>query len=274
MNQRWLVIIIIVAILGAAGIAIAQFHKSSPATKEAAQMSASINQLLEEATKYEADGEKLKVKDTYAKIVNEYPEYEKVEEIQGKLGELNISIITSNYETPQTVVHEVKSGDSLGKIAKQYNTTKELIKKKNSLKSDVIRIGERLRIWTAPFSITVDKSQNVMELKSGDELVKIYNVSTGTNNSTPVGIYKIATKIPNPVWFKAGGEPVPAESPDNQLGSRWMGFDVNPHYGIHGTIHPDKIGEQATAGCVRMRNAEVEELFDIVPAGTVVTIKD
>jgi lipoprotein-anchoring transpeptidase ErfK/SrfK len=34
------------------------------------------------------------------------------------------------------------------------------------------------------------------------------------------------------------------------------------------------IGKPATAGCVRMVNEDVEELFDIIPIGTKVTIKD
>ena len=52
-----------------------------------------------------------------------------------------------------------------------------------------------------------------------------------------------------------------------------MGIDKKG-YGIHGTIDPNAIGQQITAGCVRMTNADVEELFSIVPTGTDVTIVD
>jgi lipoprotein-anchoring transpeptidase ErfK/SrfK len=52
-----------------------------------------------------------------------------------------------------------------------------------------------------------------------------------------------------------------------------MGFDITG-YGIHGTTEPDKIGQQVTAGCVRMRNEEVEELYTLIPVGTEVTIQD
>jgi lipoprotein-anchoring transpeptidase ErfK/SrfK len=50
-----------------------------------------------------------------------------------------------------------------------------------------------------------------------------------------------------------------------------MGFNLDG-YGIHGTIHPDMIGQPVSAGCVRMLNNDVEELFDIVPEGTRVLI--
>ena len=66
---------------------------------------------------------------------------------------------------------------------------------------------------------------------------------------------------------------MPAESPENILGSRWMGLSERG-YGIHGTVDPKSVGQQVTAGCVRMLNSEVEELYTIVPAGTEVTIVD
>jgi lipoprotein-anchoring transpeptidase ErfK/SrfK len=53
-----------------------------------------------------------------------------------------------------------------------------------------------------------------------------------------------------------------------------MGFDTDPHYGIHGTLHPEAIGQQVTDGCVRLKNEDVEELFDIIPVGTQVVIQN
>ena len=270
MNQKILIGIVVVALLGAVGAVV----KQGKGGKQSAEISVPVNQLLEEAAKEEAEGNKQKAKEAYAKIVSDHPDYDKVEDIQNKLGQLNLAIITSNEPTAQTVVHEVKPGDSLGKLAKQYNTTKELIKKSNNLKSDVIRVGQRLRIWNAPFNVFIDKSQNILLLKSGEEVIKIYHVSTGKDNITPVGNFKIASKIEKPVWFKSGSQPIPAESPENELGSRWMGFDTDPHYGIHGTIHPDQVGQQVTSGCVRLKNEEVEELFDVLPIGTPVNIQN
>jgi len=52
-----------------------------------------------------------------------------------------------------------------------------------------------------------------------------------------------------------------------------MGLD-KPAYGIHGTIEPKSIGTQASEGCIRMLNEEVEELYSIVPVGTKVIIED
>jgi len=43
-------------------------------------------------------------------------------------------------------------------------------------------------------------------------------------------------------------------------------------YGIHGTDHPESIGRAASHGCVRLRNEDIEKLYDMVPVGTVVYI--
>ena len=66
---------------------------------------------------------------------------------------------------------------------------------------------------------------------------------------------------------------VPPDSPENILGTRWLGIDKQG-YGLHGSVDPTSIGKQVTAGCVRMPNKDVEELFDIVPVGTDVMIVD
>jgi len=166
----------------------------------------------------------------------------------------------------------VEPGDTLINIAKKFGTTVELIKEANSLKGDNIQARAKLKVSKAKYKVLVDKSQNILTLLGDDNIIKVYRVSTGENNCTPVGNFRLVNKIIDPVWY-AEKAIVPAESPDNVLGSRWMGFNL-PGYGIHGTTSPEKIGQQATKGCVRMINAEVEELYKIIPVGTEVTVVD
>jgi hypothetical protein len=45
-------------------------------------------------------------------------------------------------------------------------------------------------------------------------------------------------------------------------------------YAIHGTDEPDSIGKDNSLGCVRMKRTDLEELFDLVPLGTTVRIKN
>ncbi len=184
-----------------------------------------------------------------------------------------LETITSNKASSQTVSYEVQMGDTLGKLAQNYGTTIGLIKERNNLKNDVIQIGQQLSIWAGKFNIFVSKSKNILELKDNNVIVKTYTVSTGKDTSvTPVGEFTIVDKLIDPVWFNKGVT-VPAGSPANALGTRWLGFNL-PSYGIHGTIEPKTIGSHETAGCVRMRNEDVEELYSIVPTGTKVIISE
>jgi lipoprotein-anchoring transpeptidase ErfK/SrfK len=55
-----------------------------------------------------------------------------------------------------------------------------------------------------------------------------------------------------------------------------MGFRDTPEaqgFGIHGTDDPGSIGKDASQGCVRLRNEEVEQLFTWVSVGTRVEIR-
>ena len=75
-----------------------------------------------------------------------------------------------------------------------------------------------------------------------------------------------------PSWSPPGREPLPYGHPENIIGTRWLGLraiegtDTSiKGYGIHGTIEPESVGTPSSAGCIRLRNEEVEELFDFIP---------
>jgi len=191
-------------------------------------------------------------------------------DIQKKLEEVSMDILFSPTRDDCSIVYEVQPNDALSKIARRYHTTVGLIKRANGLQTDIIKPGQKLKVNTCTFSIAIDKSQNVLSLIQNGEVIKTYVVSTGADNGTPTGTFKIITKLKNPTWYRTGAV-IPPDSPENILGSRWLGFDSRG-YGIHGTAEPQKLGKQATQGCVRMNNEDVEELYDIVPTKTEVTI--
>ena len=276
MNKKILIAVGVVVFILLAAKVVLSWKVAAP-QKKGTQVSTAVSaaNLYQQGMAFEANDELAEAQAAYKKVVSDYSDFDKIEEAQKKLEAVNMRIILSATETPSTTVYIVQHGDSLAKIAKKNNTTIDLIKKSNSLSSDMIRVGAHLRLWKGVFSVYVDKSQNTLMLKSDNDIVKVYSISTGKNNCTPVGTFTIVNKTVNPVWFKEGGKVIPPESPENILGTRWMGFnDPYGSYGIHGTTEPEKIGKQVTAGCVRMRNNEVEELYTLLPEGTQVTIVD
>ncbi|MBI4974477.1 MAG: L,D-transpeptidase family protein [Candidatus Omnitrophica bacterium] len=224
------------------------------------------------ASIYEKRKDLLKAKDLYQKMMEAFPDSKNILKMQELLDSVNTNILFSPIITQDSLVYEVEKGDTLSKIAKKFNTTVEFISKANNIRNDTVRIGQKLKISKARFSIVVDKSQNILTLKADGNILKTYRVSTGKDFSTPIGTFKITNKLKDPVWYTTGAV-VPAGSPNNILGSRWLGIS-QPGYGMHGTTDPQSIGKQVTAGCVRMANSDIEELYSIVPEGTEVVIVD
>jgi lipoprotein-anchoring transpeptidase ErfK/SrfK len=266
-NKKMIIIIVAVVVMGS----ILVFLSSKKINKVVGIAShSSARTLSSQARALEAKANLLEAKLLYQKLVNDFPESSEVMDWQKKAEDINIKLLFSSALTPKSIIYQIRPGDTLDKIAREHKTTTELIMKSNKINDALIIPGRKIKVWNVPFNILVDKSQNILLLKNNEEIVKSYIVSTGKNNCTPVGTFKIVNKLSNPTWFKAGAV-VPPESEQNVLGTRWMGFDL-AGYGIHGTIEPNQLGKQVTQGCVRLSNADVEELYSIVPVGTEVTV--
>jgi L,D-transpeptidase ErfK/SrfK len=120
-------------------------------------------------------------------------------------------------------------------------------------------------------SIVLNLPNRTLEFFAGGTLVKTYPVAIGKPSTpSPLGSFSIFEKEVDPWWFPPRtGEVVPS-GPHNPLGYRWMGFA--PMYGIHGTNAPWAIGLAVSNGCIRMHEADVEELYEVVPYGTPVRV--
>jgi lipoprotein-anchoring transpeptidase ErfK/SrfK len=111
-----------------------------------------------------------------------------------------------------------------------------------------------------------DRKLAVME---DGRVVKIYSTAVGADATpSPTGVFKIANRVPNPTWYGPHRKIVPPGKA-NPLGTRWMGLS-HKGYGIHGTNNQLSIGHNVSHGCIRMRKADVEQLFEIVKVGDVV----
>jgi hypothetical protein len=110
-----------------------------------------------------------------------------------------------------------------------------------------------------PVEVVIDPKRNRLRVYIGGKLHKTYPIALGKRETpTPIGDYKVINKHLD--W--GGG-----------FGTRWIGLNVPwGIYGIHGTNRPDSIGHDASHGCVRMLNFQVEELYRLVRIGTPVRI--
>lgn len=108
-------------------------------------------------------------------------------------------------------------------------------------------------------NLVINVQERVLYVYSDDQLYKTYRIAVGKSRTpTPIGEWNVVWKDYH--W-------------GDGFGTRWMGLNVPwGIYGIHGTNQPWSIGQFISGGCIRMRNRDVEELFEWVPIGTPVKI--
>ncbi len=114
--------------------------------------------------------------------------------------------------------------------------------------------------------------------------VSSYPIGIGQDGwDTPIGTNKIIRKRKDPIWvppksiranYEDNGKELPAyvpAGPNNPLGNYALttGFE---NIVIHGTPWPKGVGVRSSHGCIRMRNADVEQLYNMVPLNTSVRI--
>lgn len=190
------------------------------------------------------------------------------------INQANSIFMNGKAPCPEKDTYIIKSGDNLTKIAYRNNTTVQALQRMNNLPdtTSTVHPGQALQFIKGTWSIWVSKSQFLLELYLDEKLYRIYRISTGRQDRTPACTFVINQKLMYPAWTY-NGKSIPYGDPENILGTRWIGLKPIDEdklgytgYGIHGTTEPEKIGQAASLGCVRMLNEEVEELFDFIPS--------
>ncbi len=280
-SNRGLLLAGAAVLLVAAGILFLVLHRGGPKPERAvvetedASPPAAIDRglsLLAAAIQLQKDDQLLEARDKAYEILAQSSNKAARAGAEALLGDVNIQLLLSPRMMPEKTDYTIQPGDSISALARKYGTTVEVVQKGNRIASSVIRPGDRLRLFTGKFSIQVSKKDNTLVVMMNDKFFKRYAVGTGEYGKTPVGDFTIRDRVPQPTWWK-DGKAIPFGDTNNVLGTHWLALDI-PGYGIHGTWQPETIGKQASAGCIRLVNAEIEELFTLVPVGTPVTITE
>ena len=129
-------------------------------------------------------------------------------------------------------------------------------------------------------TIVIETSERHLYLIESETRALRYGIGVGRDGFTWSGLLRITRKSEWPDWvpppemierqpylprFMAGG-------PGNPLGARAM-YLGNTVYRIHGTNAPETIGQAVSSGCFRLVNDDVTDLYDRVPVGTHVIVR-
>ncbi|WP_454616268.1 L,D-transpeptidase [Bradyrhizobium cenepequi] len=132
----------------------------------------------------------------------------------------------------------------------------------------------------APGTIIISTAERHLYLVQGNGRAIRYGIGVGREGFQWQGLLNITRKAEWPDWtpppemiarqpylprFMAGG-------PGNPLGARAMYLGTTV-YRIHGTNQPNTIGTAISSGCFRLVNADVADLYDRVPVGTKVIVR-
>lgn len=137
--------------------------------------------------------------------------------------------------------------------------------------------GQELRVPLEVPNVLVDLDSRMLVYRHGTEAVLAWEVGIGKpGHDTPTGSFRTGDKLEDPPWMPLGGEPLPFGHPENPLGTRWIAWQrdgVNTSYGFHGTWQPEGVGDCVSQGCIRMRNEDVEVLFELLPMGAEILVQ-
>ena len=132
--------------------------------------------------------------------------------------------------------------------------------------------------------VVVSKSKGTLSaFDDAGKLVAVYTATMGsTHDPLPLGQWKIQGVSHNPQFHynpalfwdaksTSRKQLLPA-GPNGPVGVVWIDLNI-PHYGIHGTPHPETIGRAESHGCVRLTNWDAARLAQMVHAGTAVSFE-
>lgn len=139
----------------------------------------------------------------------------------------------------------------------------------DSLEAEKLGLVNRVRL-------VVDLSDRKVNIYQDNQLKASYPVAVGQEGwQTPTGSFQVLQMQKNPVWRHPITNQIVPPGLNNPLGVRWIGFwwDERHSIGFHGTNQKEGVGQAISHGCLRMRNQDIEALYELVTIGTSVTIK-
>ena len=131
----------------------------------------------------------------------------------------------------------------------------------------------------APGTVIIDTPHTFLYYVLGNGKAMRYGIGVGRQGFTWAGVKQVARKAEWPDWYPPSEmiarQPylprMVAGGPGNPLGARAM-YLGNSEYRIHGTNDPTTIGKHVSSGCIRLTNADVEDLYSRVQVGAKVIV--
>ena len=194
--------------------------------------------------------------------------------VSGTYNQLSAAPFFADNAQPKLTETEIVEQQGQAEIAKKAEVQKQEVEKAKVAAQPVS---------SHTYSLVVTKSAYRISLLDNGTPIKEYNCAVGRNPGqktktgdarTPEGTFKVESINPSSDW-------VSDEDGKGAYGPWFITLDTRElskgewnGIGISGTNKPEGLGRASSAGSVRVRNSDIEEIKKFVKVGTIVTIKE
>lgn len=196
-----------------------------------------------------------------------------------------MGMVFQGKKNPYVVSYRIRSGDTLSAVAGKFFTTVELLRKRNNISGSRIFVGRQLYVVPGDWKISVSKKHRILKLflkkQNGEKLFAVWEIGVGRMGKTPTAEFAVSARVRHPDWYLPDGRVFKYGDAENQLGEYFLKLAPSSApgrpllgYGIHGAKDESTVGRSLSSGCIRMRNADVEALYYLVPTGTQVSVTE
>lgn len=177
-------------------------------------------------------------------------------------------------------------------LAERFHMSERLLKQLNA--GQRFEAGQAIVVANVLEEKSLDAAAASIEIRKAEKLLLVLDAQGkptaafpvsigGPQDPLPVGTMKITSEVKNPVFTydpklirtaKEGDRKVDIKpGPNNPVGNLWFGLS-KPHWGIHGTPSPSKLGRADTNGCVHLTNWDAARLAAVAKPGFKVDVRE
>lgn len=210
-------------------------------------------------------------------FIDHFPQSSKLEEAKDVLGEINTDIFLSTIPAPEKDIYIVQKNDVISRVAVKLKTTGELIVRANNLQGPMLRIGQKLSVSPAEFSLVISRGTDKVTVLNKGKFFKQYNVlewppmhakKPVAGKATPVEkkMGKVSDKIS---WLNGARVTFMEKGYINS--THWIQINI-PGCTLH-SVAEDNSAQKPPGGGIRLTPDALDELDAMLAKGDPVTFE-
>jgi len=199
--------------------------------------------------------------------------------VERKIGEIGTTLLFSDRPAPEKFKYRVAEGDLVAKIVKKFGNTPDFLLKVNGIgRPESLRAGREIWMLKNPvFELTVFRKSGSAVLTLNGRFFKRYLVKVGKTEDVPPGVYAVSGRVLKPTGRQADGD---ARDGVPTAGAPWIALastgdtPASRGLGLHGVWTDSTLGRSVDAARVRFSNADIAELYLLLPSGALINITE